>query len=202
MSNTGKFIVFEGIDGSGKTTQLKLLGEYLKEKGIAYSITREPTDSPIGSLLRKCLSREIETDERAIAALFAADRLDHILRMKDELSRGVTVLCDRYYCSSLAYNGSFASYEWVLALNTPAMESLKPDLTVFVDVSPEESMRRIARRSERERYEELERQRKIRDLYQTTFGRLNENVKTVSSEQSVAATQAQIRKIVDELYSV
>ena len=78
MATKGKFIVFEGTDGSGKSTQMKMLGKYLKTKGIPVYGTHEPTESPFGALLRSCLTGRVEADERAIAALFAADRIDHI----------------------------------------------------------------------------------------------------------------------------
>ena len=113
MADKGKFIVFEGTDGSGKSTQMKLLAKYLKGKGIECLLTHEPTDSPFGGVLRACLTGRIETDERAIAALFAADRLDHItnpgIGIQQHLDAGITVLCDRYYFSTHAYNGALVS---------------------------------------------------------------------------------------------
>ena len=125
MATKGKFIVFEGCDGSGKSTQLKLLASYLESKGEEVYLTREPTDSPFGSLIHSCLTGRIVTDEHTIAALFAADRLDHIHNALNgilrKLEEGVTVLCDRFYLSSFAYNGGFAPLEWVISLNTPAM---------------------------------------------------------------------------------
>ena len=88
-------------------------------------------------MLRACLTGRIETDERAIAALFAADRLDHITNpvngIQKHLDAGITVLCDRYYFSSLAYNGGLVSAEWVAQLNAQAMQLLRADLTVFID---------------------------------------------------------------------
>ena len=78
MATKGKFIVFEGIDGSGKSSQMRLLAQYLGDRGVRVHLTCEPTQSPIGSLLRDCLTGKLDTDERTIAALFAADRLHHI----------------------------------------------------------------------------------------------------------------------------
>ena len=76
--NKGKFIVFEGIDASGKSTQMRMLENYLKEKGVPVYLTREPTDSPFGALAHQCMTGRIDTDEKTIAAVMAADRLDHI----------------------------------------------------------------------------------------------------------------------------
>ena len=208
-SNTerGKFIVFEGLDGSGKTTQMKMLTKYLESKGKCCFSTHEPTDSPFGALLRNCLTGRIDTDERAIAALFAADRLDHILnavnKKKKKLDAGVNVFCDRYYFSSFAYNGEFVPFDWVVELNRPARELLRPDLTVFIDLPSEESMKRVARRGETERYETTEKQKKIRERFYEAFKRFSdENVKIVTSEAEKEETQAKIRAAVLPLFGL
>lgn len=205
MANRGKFIVFEGTDGSGKSTQMKLLGKYLAAKVPVYS-THEPTDSPFGALLHACMNGRIETGEHAIAALFAADRLDHIQNPVNgilaKLEAGYTVLCDRYYFSSFAYNGGFVSPEWVEELNRPAMELLRPDLVIFLDLTPEEGMKRVARRGETERYETLEKQKKIRNRFFEVFEKYKgvENVAVIKSEEEKERTQQSIRRAVDALY--
>ena len=203
MENRGRFIVFEGIDGSGKSTQIKFLSKYLQEKGISCFVTSEPTESPFGALVRSCLTGRVDADEHTIAALFAADRLDHIHNrvngIKKKLEEGVTVLCDRYYFSSFAYNGGLVDTEWVISLNTPAMEALRPDLTVFIDLTPEEGMSRVVRRGETDRYETLERQKRIREKYFELFKRFKEeNVRIVASDADKNCTQAHIREIVNE----
>lgn len=202
MKNRGKFIVFEGIDGSGKSTQIKMLYKSLKERGIPCLMTGEPTQSPFGSMLRCCLGGRIETDEYTIAALFAADRLDHIFHkttgILNKLEEGTNVLCDRYYLSSFAYNGGMADDEWVIGLNKVARETLKPDLTIFLDLSPEESMRRVLRRGETDRYETAERQINIRNRYFELFKRFpDERVEIVKSEADKDATQEKIRALVE-----
>lgn len=203
MAIKGKFIVFEGCDGSGKSTQLKSLANYLESKGEEVYLTREPTDSPFGSLIHSCLIGRIATDEHTIAAMFAADRLDHIHNglngILKKLNEGITVLCDRFYLSSFAYNGGFVPLEWVISLNAPVMEAVTPDLTVFLDLPPEESMRRVSGRGDKERYETLEKQKLIRDNYFALFERFKEREKiaVVLSREDREQTQAQIRKIVD-----
>lgn len=203
----GKFIVFEGTDGSGKSTQMKMLGSYLKSLGVDVYLTCEPTDSPFGEVLHACLSGRIDADERAIAALFAADRIDHIQNpvngIKTKLEAGVTVLCDRYYFSSFAYNGGFAPLEWVIELNKPAMEMLRADLVIFLDISAEACMNRVKRRSEQERYETLERQKLIHERYFEMFERFKdeENVVIVTSEEDKADTQNKIRRLADDLFA-
>lgn len=202
----GKFIAFEGTDGSGKSTQMKLLGSYLESRGVEVYLTHEPTRSPFGELLRDCMSGRIDTNERTIAALFAADRLDHILRAQDgiraKLEQGVTVLCDRYYFSSFAYNGGFVPLEWVIELNRPAMELMRPDMVVLLDLPAEDGMKRVSRRNERERYENLERQQLIREKYFEVFERFKneENILIVKSEEDKTDTQAHIRALADALF--
>ncbi len=206
MATKGKFIVFEGTDGSGKSTQMRLLAEYLTQRGVPVTTTHEPTESPFGALLHDCMARRIETSEHAIAALFAADRLDHIENpeygMLKQLEAGTTILCDRYYFSSLAYNGGFVPLEWVEELNRPAMQLLRPDLVIFLDVTTEESMRRVGRRVEKERYETFEKQRKIRDQYFEVFERYKgvENIAVIKSEEEKGRTQENIRRAADALF--
>lgn len=197
----GKFIVFEGTDGSGKSTQLKSLVKHLGEKGVSCFVTHEPTESPFGAILRSCLTGRIDTDEHTIAALFAADRLDHIHNpvngILKKLGEGVNVFCDRYYFSSFAYNGGFVPLDWVIALNEPARAALKPDLTVYLDIDPEQSMARVAKRGETERYEDIERQKQIRRNYFELFARFSdENVAIVKSMDDKNETQKALRTVV------
>ena len=202
----GKLIVFEGTDGSGKSTQIKLLAKYLKAKGIECLLTHEPTDSPFGALLRACLTGRIEADERAIAAMFAADRLDHVSNgingIRKQLDAGISVLCDRFYFSSLAYNGGLVPAERGAQLNAPVMEMSRPDLTVFIDLTPEESMKRVSRRGETERYESLESLQRVRRSYYQAFERYgkDENIVIVQSEEDRDRTQAHIREEVRKLF--
>ena len=104
----GRFIVFEGIDGSGKTTQIQLLKNRLQQEGIECYSTREPTDSPIGSLIHQIMTGRVRSDNKVIAALFVADRLDHLLNPTDgileKIGSGISVISDRYYFSSYAYH--------------------------------------------------------------------------------------------------
>ncbi|MGN1077157.1 MAG: dTMP kinase [Candidatus Gallimonas sp.] len=205
MAKRGKFIVFEGTDGSGKSTQMKRLGHYLTERGVECFFTNEPSQGPVGALLRACLTGRIEADEYTVAAMFAADRLDHINNPVDgirkKLEEGVCVLCDRYYLSSFAYNGGFVPLDWVISLNASAMEQLRPDLTVFLDLPAEEGMERVLHRGSAERYETLEKQTRIRENYFSLFKRFpEENVRIVRSEKDKELTQKNLRAIADQLF--
>ena len=128
------FIAFEGIDGSGKSTQVKLLTDSLKKAGHKVYSTFEPTDSPIGSVIRNIFKHRIEADHRVIAGLFVADRLDHLLNKTDgilkKLEEGYTVITDRYYFSSYAYHGTHMSLDWVIEANSLSADLLRPDLNI------------------------------------------------------------------------
>ncbi len=168
------FIVFEGMDGSGKTTQIDLLAARLRAAGRSVVTTAEPTDGPIGSLLRQMLRGRVTAEETAIAALFAADRLDHINHPTDGMralrERGYDVISSRYYFSSLAYQGGLTPRAWVADLNRLAREQYPADLTIFLDLEPEESMRRItAGRASTERYETLDRLTRVRAGFLAAF---------------------------------
>lgn len=159
----GKFIVLEGLDGAGTTTQARLLEKRLSACGPVWA-TWEPSERPAGRLIRRILAGEETFDPRALALLFAADRLDHLYSpdgILERLRRGIHVICDRYYLSSLAYQTLDAPFSWVYAINSRA---LRPDLTVFLEVPVAECLARIGvRQGERkelfERQEALERVR-------------------------------------------
>ncbi len=202
----GKFIVFEGIDGSGKSTQIKLLANYLREKGVSVYTTCEPTDGPIGSVLHQCMTGRIPADERTIAALFVADRLDHISNpvngILSKIESGVTVLSDRYYLSSYAYNGSHVSLDWVLQANSLCAEQLRPDINIYIDIDPQVSLNRINRRGSTERYEKLDNMERVRKKYFELFSRLGgeEKIVVVQSRKEVQETAKQIREAADTLF--
>lgn len=171
---SGQFFALEGIDGSGKSTQLKLLARRLEEAGIPCLTTCEPTDRPIGKLLRQVLTGQVKCDSRVVAPLFAADRLDHLLREENGLCRaveaGMTVLTDRYCFSSYAYQSVDLPLEWVIEINRPCTELLRPTATLFLDVSPELALERIAQnRAGAELFETRDRLTRTREQYFKAF---------------------------------
>ena len=121
MEEKGRFIVFEGIDGSGKTTQIRLLAEHLKRAGRKVHITAEPTTSVSGGLLRDALCGARKRSPGELAALFLLDRINHnvcpVNGIEKLTSDGYDVICDRYYYSSLAYQGRQTDYRWVADMN-------------------------------------------------------------------------------------
>jgi dTMP kinase len=142
----GKFIVLEGVDGSGTTTQLDRAVTYLGTLGQPAVATREPSTGPIGRLIREALlgglkmSDGSSMDGRTMALLFAADRIDHLQReVEPHLAAGTSVVSDRYLLSSLAYQAEEADRAWVASL---ARGILAPDLTILLDLPIEVAARR------------------------------------------------------------
>jgi dTMP kinase len=162
LQKRGAFIVIEGLDGSGKTTQAKLLATRLNRNHHAL-YTAEPSEGIVGNFIREsCLYGEKRLPATVEALLFAADRVEHVENeIKPALAEGRLVICDRYMYSSLAYQGSTGlSIDWIGAINNFA---LKPDFAVFIDVSPETVLNRLSRR--KSIMENLETQRKVREIY-------------------------------------
>ena len=187
----GKFIVFEGIDGSGKSTQIQLLTERLKKEGIYCYTTMEPTDSPIGSLIHQIMTGRIKTDNKAIAALFVADRMDHLLNdvngIVAKISEGTTVISDRYYFSSYAYHSIDMPMDWVIQANELNRNLLQPTVSLFIDVDPDIAIKRIAKnRVHQELFEKKSRLVRVREKYYEAFKKLEdvENVIIVDGNQS------------------
>ena len=175
----GKFIALEGIDGSGKSTQIQYLAERLKEREIRCYTTFEPTYSPIGSVIHQILSGRVKTDNRALAALFVADRMDHLLNevngIAPMLEEGITVISDRYYFSSYAYHGVDMPMDWVISANSQCRDIVRPSATVFIDVEPDTALERIAKnRFHKELFEKKSRLIQVREKYLEAFEKQKE----------------------------
>ena len=143
----GKFIVFEGLDGTGKTTQIKRLARYLEERGEKVFVTAEPTEYPSGKLIRRVLSGEVPSTPWSTAALFLADRIRHCADPLDgiakHLAAGETVITDRYYFSTFAYQGCETDLRWTVDMHYNCPQLLRPDLVLFLTMPPEKCMERI-----------------------------------------------------------
>ena len=168
------FIAFEGLDGSGKSTQVKVLAEKLKGRGLKIYTTAEPTTSRIGQIIKDIFKHKMEADHRTIAALYAADRLDHLTNKTDgilkKIEEGYTVITDRYYFSSYAYHGTHMDINWVINANSLSADLLRPDLNIYIDISPEESMKRLNKgRAAIELYESIENLKKVKEKYFEAF---------------------------------
>lgn len=207
MTKSNLFIAFEGIDGSGKSTQVKLLADKLESKGHKVYTTFEPTDSEIGTIIRNILTGKKKADNRTIAGLFVADRLNHLLNDENgivkKMSEGFTVLTDRYYFSSYAYNGTHMDINWVINANAISASILRPHLNIFIDVSPEVSMGRInGNRDTVDLYENLENLKKVRAKYLEAFALLNQTEKifTVDGNQNPDLIHKEIANKIEILF--
>ena len=144
---TGRFVTFEGLDGAGKTTQVRAVAEALGGRGIEVAITREPGGTRLGERLRGILlGDESIVPDAELLLLFAA-RAEHIsTRIRPALERGSWVLCDRFTDASYAYQGGGRkiSAERISVLETWVQDELRPDLTIFLDLPVETSLARIA----------------------------------------------------------
>jgi len=168
----GSFIVFEGIDGAGTTTQSARFARYLRQHRRVVHTTREPSDGPVGHLLRLALGGRVDLGPaHTMALLFAADRLDHVNQeIRPHLRDGSVVICDRYDLSSIAYQTATAPAEeresfesWVRELNRYAV---RPDVTVILHVDPAEAEKRRAnRQGAPELFEESQLQKDLATLY-------------------------------------
>lgn len=185
MESRGRFIVFEGIDGAGKTTQIERLAAKLRAEGRRVAITAEPTASVSGGLLRDALGGIQKRTACEMAALFVLDRIFHNVNpngIEAMLADGYDVICDRYYYSSMAYQGSQTDAEWVRDMNLNCPEIRRPDLCVFLDLSPEESLRRIARdRTSTEIYEKKEILEAVRERFFSVFREPDDRVEIIDT---------------------
>ncbi|WP_428264897.1 dTMP kinase [Haliangium sp.] len=171
----GLLIVLEGLDGAGTTTQTRRLGAALGAAGRAVHTTREPSDGPIGKLLRAILAgAHAPVDQTTLSLLFAADRADHLQReVEPALAAGTLVISDRWYHSSLAYQGTGEERHWIAELNRRAR---RPDLTLYLDVDPDEAARR-RQGDERnpEIFDQLATQRRVAAGYRAVIEMLRES---------------------------
>lgn len=219
LARRGAFIVLEGIDGAGTTTQANALRDHLRRAGRKAFFTHEPSDGPVGMLIRLALQGRLvggayqlhepgddapgadaRFDATALALLFAADRADHLAtQVTPNLDAGRIVVCDRYLLSTLAYQGATCDERWLLEINRPA---ITPDLTLFLDLPPTEADARMrGSRWKKDLFETPEQQESIRSRYLRLIGRDDlpqlGPVVTVDSSRPPAAVTAEIVRHVD-----
>jgi len=202
------FIALEGIDGAGTTSQLHLLAEHLRAHNEKVHITQEPSNNPLGLMLRQILTGEfldraqkrVDFDEETVALLFAADRVDHYKReIAPALESGSHVISDRYLGSSYAYQGALCGLDWVKAINARAPQ---PDLTLYFEVSPETAaMRRAQRAQAQERFELNDIQKAVAKSYQSLPQQL-EHVVTIDAAQTLPEVTKACLKAITALLEI
>jgi len=176
-----QFIVFEGLDGSGKTTQVSRLKDYFLQRGVICLCTREPSDSAIGGMARDAVRGRAPLSPDTLALLFAADRAEHMVKeIKPALEKGMVVICDRFVYSNLAYQGTAIPMQDIVDYNKAALNSRSPDVTFFIDTTPEECTRRIiASRAGMDIFDGIDYAEKIRTQYLQAFSRFEQQMPVV-----------------------
>jgi dTMP kinase len=207
MKNKSLFIVFEGIDGSGTTTQSKILKKWLVKKGYKVHLTAEPSDNFIGNTIRQILKKRVipsadslspEIDHKTIALLFAADRLDHIQNeIAPLLKNNHIVISDRYTISSIVYQGEYTKdKKWIETINKYA---LIPDITFFIDIDGDIAFERISKRElALEIFEKKSKLIKLSQKYRNVIKK-QKNIVTIDGTQSIEDIAKTIKKRLDNI---
>jgi len=201
------FVVLEGIDGSGTTTQLNMLETFFLQNRAQQAMppfykTYEPTNSSIGQLIRRALRKEIALEAETTALLFAADRNEHLYGsggIEERCERGELVISDRYAPSSLVYQGITCGDELPLKLNR---DFPNPELLLFFDIDPLNAQDRIAHRELREIYEYLDFQIQVRQRYKNLLPLLAEQgvaVEIIDASLPPSEVAGAVWKIIEKL---
>lgn len=198
----GTFITFEGIDGSGKTTQAQRLHQYLREKGHPCLFTREPGGTDISEKIRQLL---LDRDNQAMhplteLLLYSAARAQHVEELiKPALQRGEVVICSRFSDSTLAYQGKGRTItdSFVREVSSIATSGLEPDLTFLVDLDPQESLKR-SERNDRIEQEELDFYRRVREGYLKLAEEEPKRIRLLDGGRSVEELHAEVVRITEQ----
>ncbi len=197
-----RFITFEGIDGSGKSTQARLLADYLSSKGIKVFLTKEPGEGKLGEAIRTEIldRRDIDIEPYAELCLFCADRAQHVRELiLPKLKDGYTVICDRYYDSTLAYQGSGRELDPDLVFRMAMASSLgvEPDVTFFLSIPVEQALLRLKDRDkERNKMDEepFEFHSRVDEGYRQLIEKGIPRIKVIEASGSLEETQMEIRR--------
>ena len=201
----GQFIVFEGIEGAGKTSQLKQTREWLMTGGLGEPIdviqTREPGGTELGQTLRSLLLNDhyLQIDDRSELLLYAADRAQHVNQfLKPQLEAGKVILCDRFIDSTTAYQGYGRGLDLALIqqLNTIASNGLETHLTLWLDVGVETGLQRVQQRGKRDRLEQADItfHQRVREGYIKLAEQFPQRIVPINANQSPQQVQAEIQK--------
>ena len=202
----GKFITIEGTDGSGKSTQIGLLMDYLNKKGVDVLFTREPGGTPIGEKIREIIldvnNREMAPETEAL--LYAASRSQHVREtIIPAVEAGKIVICDRFVDSSLAYQGAARrmGMETIMEMNRAALGGIMPDLTVFFDLSPEKGIlrKKNERTLDRLEQEKIDFHKRVYDGYKQLCEKYPERIKAIDADRSVEEVHLEVREVIDGL---
>ena len=199
----GLFITFEGADGSGKTTQLNKIKNFLEEKGFDVVVTREPGSLELGQKIRNILLHyDGVVADRCEIFLFLADRAQHVENfIKPAIEEGKIVLCDRHTDSTIAYQGygREQDIELLKKLNEIAVNGLKPDLTMFFDVSTETAQERVGNEKDRMESIGIEFHKKVRNGYLELLKENSDRIKLINANNSIETVFEDAKNIIIDL---
>ncbi|RME63211.1 MAG: dTMP kinase [Nitrospirae bacterium] len=201
----GLFITFEGIEGSGKTTMVRMLNEYLTDKGYQVIATYEPGDHPLGPDIRKLLlSPPVSPGLMGELLLYMADRAEHLEKViMPALKEGKIVLCDRFTDSTLAYQGYArgGDIDTIKTLNKLVTGNLRPQRTYLLDLSPEEGLKRnsTAKKTDRFERESLEFHKRVREGFLQIASEEPERFKIIDSHKNLDEVFSEIKEDVEGL---
>lgn len=197
MKGKGRFVVLEGIDGCGKSLQIKLLKRRLKREGKRVIFTKEHTDGLVGRVIDQVVNKKANLDPISLQLLFVADRVDHLKRVVEPaLRRGYLVVSDRYFWSTVAYGSLVAEKEWLLEINRVC---LKPDLVILLDLPAEAALNRKAGSRRRLTvFEEKEKLKRVRKIYLWLSKRFADSCVVVNGEGDAEAIHREIYRRIKE----
>ena len=194
----GKFIVIEGLDGSGSSTQVMRVANFLKERNIKIHITKEPTNSLIGGLIRGQLTGDWKSSPECLQLLFAADRAHHLEKeIIPPLKKGINIISDRYFFSTIAFGFTeIKDKKWLIEIND---RFLLPDLTILVKVSPKVCIERI--KESRFQIELFEKEKKLQETWDNykKLAKEFDNVEIINGEREVGEISYEIINLIEKL---
>jgi len=193
----GKFVVFEGLDGAGITTQATLLRNHLINREKDAVLTKEPTDGLIGGIIKSCLRSEWKSDPTTLQILFSADRSHHLYtEIEPAIKNDRIVICDRYILSSLAFGSTYVSLDILKQLN---IHFRRPNATIFIDTHPKICMERM--KKARHHVEMFEQEQKLEQIRRNFISLKNYFPEThfVDGNQPAEEVAADVKKVVDDI---
>lgn len=202
----GLFITFEGTDGSGKTTQIKLVEEYMKAKGYEVLLTREPGGTRVSEMIRDLILDPANTEIFPLTELilYAASRAQHVVQViKPAVEAGKIVICDRFVDSSYAYQGCGRGVDLkvVADVNRVAIDGMIPDITFFLDIDPEIALKRRINSTGADRIEQekIEFHRRVYDGYKKMSVLFSDRIRTINANKSIEDISSEINEYLEEI---
>lgn len=202
----GKFITIEGTDGSGKSTQIELLMDYLRKKGADVIFTREPGGTQISEKIREIILDVDNSEMTGIteALLYAAARSQHVEeKIIPAIEAGKIIVCDRFVDSSIAYQGAARGLgaEKIMGINEAALHGIMPDMTLFFDLSPEKGIlrKKNERALDRLEKEKMDFHEKVYEGYKNLCKKYPERIKPIDADRSIDEVHSEVIEVIDGL---